>query len=96
MSLKCVVDALALVDGVQTLRTCDRLHGQIRTHRHTLMNMSSRRKRIGSLLLSDLISACRVQACRTILAGLLHRWQLQLLVVEVVGFLTSVSLTVVT
>ena len=41
LSLESVVDALALVDGVQALWTRDGLHGEVRTHRHTLVNVAS-------------------------------------------------------
>ena len=41
LCLESVVDALALVDGVQALWARDGLHGEVRTHRHTLVNVAS-------------------------------------------------------
>ena len=41
LCLEGVVDTLALVDGVQALWTRDGLHGEVRTHRHTLVNVAS-------------------------------------------------------
>ena len=92
-----VVNALTLVDCVaQILRARDRLHCNVGAQRHALMHMSSRWQRISSLLLRIVVSVrSRVLALvDTFLARLLHWWQLQLLVVEIVRFFASVSLSV--
>ena len=44
LCLESVIDALTLVDRVQALWASDGLHGEVRTHRHTLVNVTSRRQ----------------------------------------------------
>lgn len=57
LALESVVDALALVHGVvQALGARNRLHGQIGTERHALVNVAGRRQRVGALLLGVVAS----------------------------------------
>ena len=41
LRLESVIDALTLVDRVQALWAGDGLHGEVRTHWHTLVNVTS-------------------------------------------------------
>lgn len=68
---------------VQTLGTRDGLHGEVRTQWHALVNVAGGGERIGALLLRIVPSVrSSVRAgVLTLLDRLLHRWQLQLLVV---------------
>ena len=81
---------------------CNLVHSHIRTHRHTLVDltMSSRWQRISPILSfyitsgRDVTVAPMSGAMRPIV-GLIswfhHRWKLQLLIVKIVGFFASVS-----
>ena len=94
LALERVIYALPLVGlrMIEALWACYRLHGHIRAQRHALMNMASRWKRVSSLLLW-IVTVCAgiLTVAHPILANLLHRWQLEFLVVKVVGFFTSVA-----
>ena len=95
MAFERVVDTLALVVRViQTLWTRDRLHGHIWAEWHALVNVSCGGQRISSFLLCVVPTVCPgVRASvHTFLTRLLHWRKLQLLVVEIIRFLTSVSL----
>ena len=79
---------------IEALRTRDRLHGHVRAQRHALVDVASRGKRIRALLLwvATAVRGSGGAIVDTVLAHLLHRRQLEFLVVEVVGFFTSVAL----
>lgn len=95
LRLECVIDALALVGRVAEALWTDGLHREVRAQGHALMNLAGRGKRVGPVLLPVAPVRSGVRALvHVILPGLLHRGQLQLVIVEFVRLVSSVSLPV--
>ena len=105
LRLERVVYALSLWQRmVHALWTAYAVHRHIGAHRHALVDLAvaSWRKWVSTLLTLATSSAWDIamamgsamrSLCRLV-PRLHHRWQLELLIVEVVGFFTSVSLSV--
>ena len=105
LGFQSIINTLSLGQWmIHAFWTTDLIHRHIGTHWHALMNltMSCRWKRISSLLSLSISSTWYISVPMSstvwpsllIIARLHHRRQLKLLIVEIVWFLTSVSLSV--
>ena len=93
LRLEGVIDALALVGWVAKALWADGLHGEVRAQGHALMHLAG--ERVGPVLLRVAADRAGVRALvHVILPGLLHGRQLQLVIIEFVRLVASVSLPV--
>ena len=91
---------------VHAFRAADLIDGEVGAHWHTLVDriMACRGERVGPFLAFSTSSAgylamasnmlCAMRLALIFIARLHHWWELELLIVEVVRLLTSVSLSV--
>ena len=95
LRLERVIDALTLVGRVAKALWTDGLHGEVRAQGHALVNLAGRGKRVGPVLLRVASVRAGVRALvHVILPRLLHGRQLQLVIIELVRLVASVSLPV--
>lgn len=95
LRLEGVIDALALVGRVAKALWTDGLHGEVRAQGHALVNLAGGGERVGPVVLRVAAVRAGVRALvHAILPGLLHGRQLQLVIIEFVRLVASVSLPV--